>query len=103
MLDVSRGWYVTLAAAPELVPAVRLNCLYDYEDEDSFMEALVVRRRNEVFCPQCSHAVCAKLRTALGRLRSLSRRTLRVRLDGYDWTLVSSCIALLFLCSFNVH
>ncbi len=98
MLEVSRGWHATLAAAPELVPTVHLSCLHREEDDEPRTVATI---RRKVPCPQsvqCNHPVCVKLHTALGRLRSLSRRTLRVRLDGYDWTLVSCCKAQLLHC-----
>ncbi|KAI7842092.1 hypothetical protein COHA_004287 [Chlorella ohadii] len=85
VLDVSRGWYAALAAAPALVPLARLSCLLDDPNEEHEPSLRQASRHGQVPCPQCDHAACAKLRTASAQLRRLSPRTLRVRLDGYDW------------------
>ena len=85
VLDVSRGWHDMLAAAPELVPTVRLSCVWGEAEHIESMDEV----HGTLPCPACSHIACAAVRTALERLRGLSPRTLSVRLDGYDWSLVS--------------
>jgi len=97
VLDVSRGWYAALTAAPNLVPTARLSCRLDDPNEEHEPSLRKASRQGLVPCPQCDHAVCAKLRTAVGQLRRLSPRTLRVRLDGYDWHIVSRWVAVMLL------
>lgn len=85
VLDVSRSWHAALAAAPELVPTARLSCIYDEEEDEAPFRGC---NMNGMPFPQCYLDGCPKLRAALGQLRRLSPRTLRVRLEGFDWSLV---------------
>lgn len=80
ILDVSRGWHAALVAAPELVPTACLSCMYDYAADG----------RLRLY----SCGTHPKLIAALGEVQSLSPRTLSVRLEGFDWCLVSSASSL---------
>lgn len=82
---MSRSWHAVLAAAAELVPTARLSCIYEVEDEQ---EEAVGQMGGALPCPACSHNACGKLRAATEQLQLLSPRTLRVRLEGFDWSLV---------------
>lgn len=89
---MSHGWHAMLAAAPELVPTVRLSFVYD---EDLYLQSTIDVSDNKATmpCGGCNHLCCAQLQAALGRLAGISPRALSVSLEGYDWCLVS-CLLL---------
>ena len=97
VLDVSRGWHTALAAALALVPTALLSCVLDAEDEDEDEEDVgmggtMPGKGGPMPCPACTHTACGTLRAAMEQLHQLSPRTLRVRLEGFDWSLVrGSC------------
>ena len=82
---MSRSWHAALTAAPELVPTARLSCLFDVETDAMFDYR---GEHGTGPSPAAYFSCCPKLRRAMAALQRLSPRTLRVRLEGFDWYLV---------------